>query len=97
MARIPFIKEPLDEQEFKVGDLVEYYCDHEEGNDRVRGWCQGVVVQADTKMIAIQFKDKVYLTDGWMVPDYVLWCPRNSTSIRSYKPGNRKKPPVKKP
>jgi hypothetical protein len=24
----------------------------------------------------------VYLTDGWMVPDHVLWCPKTSPHIR---------------
>jgi hypothetical protein len=33
-------------------------------------------------MIAVQFQESVYLTDGWMVPDHVLWCPKNSLHIR---------------
>ena len=51
----------------------------------MRGWLQGVVVQADDKMVAIQFVDDVYLTDGWMVPDRVLWC----------RQGERQHPPVR--
>jgi hypothetical protein len=42
----------------------------------------GVVVQVDAKMIAVQFQESVYLTDGWMVPDHVLWCPKGALSIR---------------
>jgi hypothetical protein len=68
---------------YTVGDVVEVYCDHNnnEGN-RVRDWLQGVVVQADEKMVAIQFNQDVYLTDGWMVPDRVLWTQHISDSIR---------------
>jgi hypothetical protein len=39
-------------------------------------------VQVDAKMLAVQFQESVYLTDGWMVPDHVLWCSKNSNSIR---------------
>jgi hypothetical protein len=56
--------------------------DHDKNKERVRDWLEGIVVQVDPKMIAVQFKDCVYLTDGWMVPDHVLWCPKNSNQIR---------------
>ncbi len=91
MARIPFLDAGNIEEDYKVGDIVEVLCDHEEGNDRVRGWFKGVVVQADNKMIAVQFQGKVYLTDGWMVPDHVLWCTRRATTVRHFKPGARRK------
>ncbi len=71
----------LDEQ-YHVGDRVEVYCDHDKSNERIRDWLEGIVVQVDPKMIAVQFKDSVYLTDGWMVPDHVLWCPKTSSQIR---------------
>jgi hypothetical protein len=67
---------------FAVGDVVEVYCDHNERGERVRGWLQGVVVQADEKMTAVQFVEDVYLTDGWMVPDRVLWCREGGEMIR---------------
>jgi hypothetical protein len=67
---------------FEVGDVVDVYCDHERDDDRVRDWLQGVVVQADRKMVAVQFTEDVYLTDGWMVPDRVLWCRQDSEVIR---------------
>jgi hypothetical protein len=70
------------EERYHVGDRVEVFCDHDKYNERVRDWLEGVVVQVDPKMIAVQFKDSVYLTDGWMVPDHVLWCPKNSAQIR---------------
>ena len=74
---------PTENQAFTVGDVVEVYCDHnnDEGN-RIRDWLQGVVVQADEKLVAVQFNQDVYLTDGWMVPDRVLWTQHVSETIR---------------
>src|SRR3972149_7517323 len=71
---------------FAVGDLVEVFCDHNEEGERVRDWLQGVVVQADEKMTAVQFVEDVYLTDGWMVPDRVLWCREGGEVIRRATP-----------
>lgn len=83
MADLKFSSAPDQATEFKVGDLVEVNCDHEnDGRERIRGWLQGVVVQVDAKIVAVQFEENVYLTDGWMVPDHVLWCPHNSANIR---------------
>lgn len=76
---------------YEVGDRVEVYCDHNRGEVRVRDWLAGVVVQADYKMVAVQFNEDVYLTGGWMVPDRVLWCQQNSDVIRP-KARHRKKP-----
>jgi len=67
---------------YGVGDVVEVLCDHTRDDERVRDWLHGVVVQADYKMVAVQFVQDVYLTDGWMVPDRVLWCQQNSSQIR---------------
>jgi hypothetical protein len=71
------------EKLFKVGDRVEVLCDHNQDEQRVHDWLQGVVVQADYKMVAVQFNQDVYLTDGWMVPDRVLWSQQRSDKIRS--------------
>ena len=67
---------------FQVGDVVEILCDHNRDEIRVNDWLQGVVVQADYKMVAVQFNQDVYLTDGWMVPDRVLWSRQGSDKIR---------------
>ncbi|MEP6896559.1 MAG: hypothetical protein ABI986_13210, partial [Chloroflexota bacterium] len=67
---------------FEVGDTVDVYGDHEKNKERVRGWIRGIVVQVDNKMVAVQFRSNVYLTDGWMVPDRILWYPLNSEHIR---------------
>ncbi len=77
-----FTHAPDLEEQYHVGDRVEVYCDHDKSNERIRDWLEGIVVQVDPKMIAVQFKDSVYLTDGWMVPDHVLWCPKTSSQVR---------------
>jgi hypothetical protein len=82
MSDISFMKAPGPETTFEVGDSVEVYCDHEKANLRIRGWLKGIVVQVDYKMVAVQFRTNVYLTDGWMVPDHILWYPLNSQHIR---------------
>ena len=78
-----YMKAPGIAYDFEVGDTVEVYCDHEKNKDRVRGWIRGIVVQVDNKMVAVQFRSNVFLTDGWMVPDRILWYPLNSEHIRS--------------
>jgi hypothetical protein len=82
MAQSSYMKAPEPESSFEVGDVVEVFCDHEKGGQRVRGWLKGIVVQVDTKMVAVQFRSNVFLTDGWMVPDHILWFPVTSAHIR---------------
>ena len=77
-----YMKAPGLEYNFDVGDPVEVFCDHEKNNDRIRGWVKGVVVQVDNKMVAVQFRSNVFLTDGWMVPDRILWYSLTSDQIR---------------
>jgi hypothetical protein len=95
-ARVPqftYMRAPGGEHDFQVGDTVEVYCDHEKNKDRVRGWIRGIVVQVDNKMVAVQFRSNVFLTDGWMVPDRILWYPLNSEHIHpvAKKSGKREK------
>ncbi len=82
MPGLYFTNAPEGDEGFKVGDRIEVLCDHEKEGDRIRDWLEGTVVQVDPKMIAVQFQENVYLTDGWMVPDHVLWCPKDSPNIR---------------
>jgi hypothetical protein len=85
-SRLPqfaYMRPPGSDHDFQVGDTVEVYCDHEKNKDRVRGWIRGIVVQVDNKMVAVQFRSNVFLTDGWMVPDRILWYPLASEHIRS--------------
>lgn len=95
MAELHFTSAPDREEIYHVGDRVEVFCDHDRSQERVRDWLEGIVVQVDPKMIAVQFQESVYLTDGWMVPDHVLWCPKNSTQIRPSKRRLRARPKVK--
>jgi hypothetical protein len=86
LAGIPFTSAPEDDRDYQVGDVVEVFCDHDnEDQERIRGWLEGVIVQVDPKMVAVQFHENVYLTNGWMVPDHVLWCPKESANIRRLK------------
>ena len=88
-----FMRSPTVVYVFEVGDAVDAFCDHEKSNERVRGWLKGIVVQVDNnKMVAVQFRSNVFLTDGWMVPDRILWYPTNSDQIRPA--GTGKKTPV---
>ena len=82
LPQFAYMKAPGIQHDFQVGDTVEVFCDHEKNRDRVRGWITGIVVQVDNKMVAVQFRSNVFLTDGWMVPDRILWYPLNSESIR---------------
>lgn len=85
LARMPqfeYMKPPGAGHDFEVGNTVEVFCDHEKNSDRIRGWVKGIVVQVDNKLVAVQFRSNVYLTDGWMVPDHILWYPTNSNQIR---------------
>jgi len=95
LAEVHFTSSPVAKRIYEVGDQVEVYCDHEKEGDRVRDWLEGTVVQVDPKMIAIQFQQNVYLTDGWMVPDRVLWCPKESHNLRPARRRKRPRPRVR--
>lgn len=82
VAQYNYMRAPGMAHDFQVGDAVEVYCDHEKNRERVRGWINGIVVQVDNKMVAVQFRSNVFLTDGWMVPDRILWYPLTSEHIR---------------
>ena len=85
MARVStfaYMNAPHFADAFDVGDTVEVFCDHERNSERVRGWIKGIVVQVDNKLVAVQFRSNVFLTDGWMVPDRILWYSLTSDQIR---------------
>jgi len=82
LPQFAYMKAPGLTHNFEVGDTVEVYCDHEKSRERVRGWIRGVVVQVDNKMVDVQFRSNVFITDGWMVPDRILWYPLNSEHMR---------------
>jgi hypothetical protein len=45
---------------YDVGERVEVLCDHNQHGERVHDWLEGVVVQVDAKMLAVQFQENVY-------------------------------------
>jgi len=91
LVDINFTKAPDREDAYKVGDRVEVYCDHENADgDRVRDWLAGIAVQVDRKIVAVQFNENVYLTDGWMIPDHVLWCTHTSSQMRHIRKKKRR-------
>ena len=83
MAITPFMRPPVIDSTYQVGDSGEANGDHDKGKERIKGWLKGTVVQVDSKLIAVQFKENVYLTDGWMVPDHILWYPADSPNLRT--------------
>lgn len=82
MASMSFMRDPVPGLSYDVGDIVEVLADHDKDSQRIRGWLKGIVVQVDPKMVAVQFRTDVFLTDGWMVPDRILWFPVNSANLR---------------
>src|SRR5512140_308659 len=82
ITQFSFMRAPGISDAFDVGDTVEVFCDHERNGERVRGWIKGIVVQVDNKLVAVQFRSNVFLTDGWMVPDRILWYSLTSDQIR---------------
>lgn len=82
-VRRPSAARPVDDMRFRPGQHVEALCDHIRKGERVRDWVQGVVVQADPKMVAVQFIEDVYLTDGWKIPDRILWFQQTSDHVRA--------------
>jgi hypothetical protein len=86
---VSYMRPPIIDHNFEVGETVEVFCDHEKNKDRIRGWIKGIVVQVDNKMVAVQFRSNVFLTDGWMVPDKILWYPLTSEHMRPLGSGKR--------
>lgn len=92
LARAPqftYMNAPGTEDAFDVGNTVEVFCDHEQNGERVRGWIKGTVVQVDNKLVAVQFRSNVFLTDGWMVPDRILWYSLTSDQIHAAAVGKK--------
>lgn len=92
LSRVPqytYMNAPGAEDAFDVGNMVEVFCDHEQDGERVRGWIKGTVVQVDNKLVAVQFRSNVFLTDGWMVPDRILWYSLTSDQIHAANLGKK--------
>jgi len=77
-----FLRQPQADTAYQAGDKVEVKCDHDLKGVRINGWLRGTVVQVENKLLAVQFKTDIFLTDGWMVPDRILWFPFDSANLR---------------
>ena len=44
MTSIPFMRPPDLTEIYQVGEVVEAFCDHDNGDQRVKGWLKGTVV-----------------------------------------------------
>lgn len=69
-------------EKFFIGERVEMLCDHLRDGQRVREWLAGVVVQADYRMVAVQFETDVFSSNGWRIPDRTLWATHGSRNLR---------------
>lgn len=75
---------------FAIGEHVEVLCDHVRAGRRVNDWLAGTVVEADRRMAAVRFESDVYSSNGWPIPERILWCAHGSRNIRrveSERPG----------
>ncbi len=85
------MRSPGKNHEYQVADRVEVFCEHDDKDEeRVKGWLKGTVAQVDHKLVAVQFRVNIYLTEGWMVPDRILWFPKNSKDMRPVKRTEKK-------
>jgi hypothetical protein len=69
-------------EKFSIGDTAEVKCAHLVNGKMVEGWLTGIVVDADYRMAAIQFDTDVYASNGWRIPERILWCAHGSPNIR---------------
>ncbi len=72
---------------FVIGESVEMRCVHARAGQRVNDWLRGVVVQTDHRMLAVQFETEVFSSNGWPIPDRILWCAHGSPNIRRLEEG----------
>ena len=73
-------------EKFTVGESVEMLCDHIRNNGQiVNDWLPGRVAQADARMVAVKFETDVFSSNGWRIPDRILWCAHGSKNIRRKK------------
>lgn len=69
-------------EKYTVGEAVEVRCAHLRDGRRVEGWVRGEVVEADYRMAAIRLEADVFSSNGWLIPDRILWCAHGSRNLR---------------
>ena len=69
-------------EKFVVGERAEVKCFHTRDGKTVEDWLAGVVVEADHRMAAIKFETDVFTSNGWRIPERILWCAHGSPNLR---------------
>lgn len=72
---------------FEVGEAVEMRCLHQRNGQVVLDWLEGVVAEADYRMLGVRFETAVYANTGHAIPERMLWCTHGSPNLR--RPGER--------
>ncbi|MEK6574407.1 MAG: hypothetical protein AABZ58_08860 [Chloroflexota bacterium] len=72
----------MPKEKFSVGENAEVKCAHLVDGKQVEAWLAGIVVDADYRMAAIRFESDVYASNGWRIPERILWCAHGSPNIR---------------
>jgi hypothetical protein len=55
---------------------------HVKDGKPIEDWLAGTVVEADHRMAAIKFETDVFSSNGWRIPDRILWCAHGSPNLR---------------
>lgn len=69
-------------RKYEVGDHVEMYCSHLTPQGPTNGWLAGRVVQVDYRMVAVKLEGQVFASNGWPIPDGILWSAHGSSRLR---------------
>jgi hypothetical protein len=72
----------MPKEKFSVGEAAEVKCFHKQNGEVVEDWLAGVVVEADYRMAAIRFEADVFSSNGWQIPNRILWCAHGSPNLR---------------
>ncbi len=65
-----------------MGEQAEVNCLHVRDGQVVEDWLAGQVVEADYRMVAVKFDTDVFASNGWQIPERILWCAHGSPNIR---------------
>jgi len=69
-------------QKFTVGEQAEVKCLHIRDGQILEDWLAGKVVSADNRMAAVRLDADVFSSNGWRIPDRILWCAHGSPNLR---------------
>ena len=78
----------MPKEKFQIGEIAEVCCIHVKDGHLVEDWLAGKVVEADYRMAAIKFETDVYASNGWLIPERILWCAHGSPNVRRPTPSS---------